>query len=354
MTDISVLEIDRLTVSLGSGRAARPILDEVTVRVDTGEVVGLVGESGSGKSVTCRAALGLLPRGARVNGSVRVAGTEVVGLRGSGLRALRSRQVAMIYQDPRACVNPVRRIGDFLTEGLRTGLGMSAAQAQERIIELLELVGIRDPRAAMRQFPHEFSGGMLQRMVIAAALAPEPALLLADEPTTALDVTTQAEVIAVLTALRASRGTGMLFVTHDLELASAICDRIYVMYAGRVVEHAPVRRLFTRPRHPYTAALLMSTPTLASTNARLVAIEGRPVGLAEAPPGCSFAGRCVHVRDGCRDTVPPLRPVLERVSTGDALEAATQSAACLFEGELGDLLAPRSVVVPDAVSGCVG
>ncbi|MGW0659819.1 ABC transporter ATP-binding protein [Streptodolium elevatio] len=303
--DAPLLDIEGLTLRLPDHAAARPILDGVSLRVGRGETVGLVGESGSGKSVACRTVLGLLPQGSRTEGAVRVAGTDVLGLGPAGLRGVRRRQVAMVFQDPRASVNPMRRVGDFLTEGLRL-LGMSKTQAPARAEELLAEVGIRDPRGALRRFPHQFSGGMLQRVVIAAALAGDPALLLADEPTTALDVTTQAEVVGILRRLQVRHGTGMLFVTHDLELAAAICDRIYVMYAGRIVESQSAAALFEHPRHPYTAGLLASTPRLEADSEPPRAIPGRPVSLAEAPEGCAFAERCAFAVERCRTEVPAL------------------------------------------------
>ncbi|MGW1011183.1 ABC transporter ATP-binding protein [Streptomyces termitum] len=298
-----VLEIDGLGLRLPDDRAARPILDGVSLTVRAGETVGLVGESGSGKSVACRSVLGLLPRGARTTGRVLVGGEDVLTMGRARLAALRAREVAMVFQDPRASVNPLRRVGDFLTEGLRAS-GTPAAEATARAEELLDAVGIRDPRGALRRHPHQFSGGMLQRVVIAAALAAEPALLVADEPTTALDVTTQAEVVSILARLRAERGTGMLFVTHDLELASAVCDRMYVMYAGRIVEARSTDDLFDRPRHPYTAGLLACTPRIEAGAPAPRPVPGRPVSLAEAPPGCSFAARCAHTVARCTEEKP--------------------------------------------------
>ncbi|MET7301057.1 ABC transporter ATP-binding protein [Embleya sp. NPDC005575] len=303
--DVPLLDMVGLTLRLPDHAAARPILNGVDLRVERGETVGLVGESGSGKSVACRTVLGLLPKGARAEGTVRVEGTDVLAMGAAGLREVRRNKVAMVFQDPRASVNPMRRVGDFLTEGLRVR-GMPKDQALARAQELLTEVGIRDPQGALRRFPHQFSGGMLQRVVIAAALSGDPALLLADEPTTALDVTTQAEVVGILRRLQHRHGTGMLFVTHDLELAAAICDRIYVMYAGRIVESQPVADLFARPRHPYTAALLASTPRLEADAAAPQPIPGRPVSLAEAPPGCAFAARCAFAIERCRTEAPAL------------------------------------------------
>ncbi|MCM0673309.1 ABC transporter ATP-binding protein [Micromonospora phytophila] len=310
---MTALAINNLTVELPAV-ARRPLVADVTLQVGAGEVVGLVGESGSGKSVTARAALGLFPPSAQVTGSVRVAGTEVVGLTGQALRRLRAEQVAMVFQDPRASINPLRRVGDFLTEALRANRGWSKAKALTRAVELLTEVGIAQPGVAVRKYPHQFSGGMLQRVMIASALAVEPVLLLADEPTTALDVTTQAEILATLLSAQAERAMAMLFVTHDLELAATICDRIAVMYAGRIVEEQPAQRLFDAPQHPYTRGLLTATPKLpaggdaaSSDVAPLVPVAGRPLSLAENPAGCAFAPRCPIVVDDCAAATPVTR-----------------------------------------------
>ena len=302
----ALLDITGLSLRLPAV-ARRPLLADVSLRVGAGEVVGLVGESGSGKSLTARAVLRLLPPGADVDGRIEVAGTEVLGAPEDAVRGLRRSTVSMVFQDPRAGINPIRRIGDFLTESLRLHHGWSRTAASERALALLASVGLPDPERHVRQFPHELSGGMLQRVMIAGALTVEPQLLLCDEPTTALDVTTQAEILAILGRLQREQGMGMLFITHDLDLAAAVCDRVYVMYAGRIVEESPALALFEHPRHPYTAGLLASTPGVAADHDRLVPIPGSPLSLLERPRGCSFAPRCPYaVEPVCTEAVPPL------------------------------------------------
>ncbi len=303
---IPLLEVDGLTVRLGVEGAKRPVLRAVSLTVRPGESLGLVGESGSGKSMTARAIGRLLPRGAEVDGAIRFGGRDVSTLTGGDLRRYRN-QVAMIFQDPRAHTNPVRRIGDFMTEALRTNLKVPTADARKRATEMLAQVGIEDGARRLRQYPHELSGGMLQRVMIATALLTRPRLLLADEPTTALDVTTQAEVMAILDELRHELGLAMVFITHDLELAAAICDRTAVMYAGQIMEVRTSSLLHNDPLHPYTAALAAARPDIAQTSRRLRAIPGRPLSAFEAPPDeCAFAPRCAHARDICRAEVPGL------------------------------------------------
>ncbi|MFE5325197.1 ABC transporter ATP-binding protein [Embleya sp. NPDC056575] len=301
-----LLDIEDLTVELPGVGARRPVLDAVRLRVDRGEVVGLVGESGSGKSTAAKAVLRMLPRDARIRGRVDVAGRDVLTLDTGDLRELRARRVAMVHQDPRSSLNPVRRIGDFLTERLIHTLGRPKAQAYAEALRLLEAVGIVRPAERLRQFPHELSGGMLQRVVIAAALAGDPELLLADEATSALDVTTQAEILAILREHRARRGLGLLFITHDLHLAAAYCDRVYVMYAGRVVEERPAEQLFEDPRHPYTAGLLACTPELGDPRP-IRPIPGRPPSLDDAFPGCPFVARCPAAQGACETWRPVAR-----------------------------------------------
>jgi oligopeptide/dipeptide ABC transporter ATP-binding protein len=276
----------------------------VSLSIRPGEALGLVGESGSGKSMTAKAVDRLLPAGAQTEGSILFDGHNIARFAGQDLRRYRS-QVAMIFQDPRAHTNPVRRIGDFMTEALLCQ-GVSKAEAVARAVEILGLVGLRN-RHILQQYPHELSGGMLQRVMIGTALLTEPKLLLADEPTTALDVTIQAEVMAILDELRGEFGLAMLFITHDLELAAAICDRTAVMYAGQIVETSRSERLHDDPLHPYTAALSAARPDITQTRARLRAIPGRPLSAFEAPPGeCAFAARCPHAKDFCRSAAPPL------------------------------------------------
>ncbi|MFI6472764.1 ABC transporter ATP-binding protein [Streptomyces sp. NPDC050516] len=303
-----VLDIKGLRLRLP--RTARPVLDGVDLSVSAGETVALVGESGSGKTLTSRSVLGLLPPGSGASGTVRVAGEDVLTMTAARLRALRTGTAAMIFQDPRAAINPLRRIGDFLTESLRLNTMMPAEEADRRAGEMLVAVGLTP--AALRRYPGQLSGGMLQRVMIAAAVMGEPALLLADEATTALDVTTQAEVVALLADLRDRFHTALLFVTHDLGLAATISDRVYVMYAGRIVETGSADALFARPRHPYTEALLAATPRLDAPQGRLAAIDGQPPDLRAELTGCPFAPRCVHATTICAEQAPA-----DRLVTGD-------------------------------------
>jgi oligopeptide/dipeptide ABC transporter ATP-binding protein len=307
---MSLLEIDGLHVELpGPDGGARPVIHDVALHVDAGEAVGLVGESGSGKTMTLRSIVHLLPRGATATGRVRFGGTDVLGLKGAELRRWLASDVAVVFQDPRAHINPTRTIGDFLCEARVLVRGEKRAIAMARAEELLDAVGIADARRRLRQRPFELSGGMLQRVMIAAALAAEPKLILADEPTTALDVTTQEEVMAILDELRRERGLAMVFVTHDLELATAVCDRVAVMYAGRIVEDEPAASLHECAAHPYTVALLAARPGLRASGEPLATIEGRPISAFEASEACAFAPRCPRAEARCRAERPALRPV---------------------------------------------
>ncbi len=295
-------------MDLPTSSGLRRVIHDVTLDIAEGEAVGLAGESGAGKSMTARAVIRLLPRGAVVGGDITFEGTSVLEMSTSSLREYRMRDVAMIFQDPRAAINPVRRIGDFLTEAL-IERGDPESSALETVTELLESVGINDVPRRLRQYPHELSGGLLQRVMIAAALAIKPRLLLADEPTTALDVTTQSDVMVNLDAQRRERGLAMIFVTHDLELASAVCDRIAVMYAGFLVEDSPAEGLHREALHPYTAALLASRPSVTMRERRLVAIPGRPLSAFEVGDGCAFVARCPFAVERCHVERPLLREV---------------------------------------------
>ena len=295
----SLLAIRGLRVDLPVEGELRRVIHDVSLQIAPGEALGLVGESGSGKSMTARAIARLLPPGAVTSGEIAFDGSPVLELGKGALRRYRRGGVAMVFQDPAAHINPVRTIGDHLTEGLRLVRGVDGAEAARRSAAMLSEVGIADGERRLRQYPHELSGGMLQRVMIAAALLDEPRLILADEPTTALDVTTQSDVMAILDELRTERGLAMLFITHDLDLAAGICDRTAVMYAGSIVEEQRSDRINHDPLSPYTAALLGARPRVDSRSERLLAVEGRPRSAFEAPAGCAFADRCPHAQPEC-------------------------------------------------------
>ncbi|MDI3404219.1 ABC transporter ATP-binding protein [Streptomyces cavernicola] len=319
---MTLLDVRNLGVAVPAARDWRTLVDGVDLAIGSGEAVGLVGESGSGKSMTARTLLGLTPPGARVTGDIVFDGDSVTGMSRRELRALRARRVAMVFQDPRAHINPVRSVGDFLTEALIAHLGHTPTEAQARATRLLADVGIPDGARRLRQYPHELSGGLLQRVMIAAVLAAEPELVLADEPTTALDVTTQSEVMAILDELRRERGMAMLLITHDLALAAATCDRLSVMYAGRIVETQESTALTATPRHPYTSGLMLSRPSIDTVVDRLPVIPGRPVAAYESGDGCAFEPRCAHAEAHCRDRRPAVQ------------DLAGARVACVRAGEL--------------------
>jgi oligopeptide/dipeptide ABC transporter ATP-binding protein len=304
-----LLELHDLDVEIPLADGTLHAVRGVSLTAYPGQAVGLVGESGSGKSLTLRAAMDLLPVPARITGgSVVVAGRDVTGLKPAQRRALVSSSMAMIFQDALTALNPTMRIGDQVAEVPRQRLGMSASAARARALDLLHQVGIRDPEQRYRAFPHELSGGMRQRICIAIALSAEPGLILADEPTTALDVTIQAQVLGVLDGLR-QEGVGLVLVTHDLAVVSSTCSELNVMYGGRVVEHGATDVLLSAPRHPYTAALLRSVPDPDEPVHRLLTIPGAPPDLLQTIDGCAFAPRCLAVVERCVTERPPLMGV---------------------------------------------
>ncbi|WP_020099827.1 ABC transporter ATP-binding protein [Mycobacterium sp. 360MFTsu5.1] len=307
----SLFSIQDLKVLVRYRGSDRTLVRDVTLDVDAAESLGLVGESGSGKSLTIKAAMRLLPKNSTTHGGIEFDGRDVLRLNRRDLTRYRSRDVALIHQDPRAHINPTRTIGQFITEGpVHTGL-MTKEEATERACTLMRDVGISDADRRLRQFPHQLSGGLLQRVMIVAALLPSPSLIFADEPTTALDVTVQSDVMAILLEQIRDRQVAMVFVTHDLDLAAAVTDRLAVMYAGSIVETGASVEICAHPMHPYTAGLLQSRPSTTQVR-RLTAIPGRPVAAFEAGQGCSFAPRCPFAVDRCRSDAPLRREVRGR------------------------------------------
>ncbi|CAL75469.1 Putative oligopeptide ABC transporter (ATP binding protein) [Bradyrhizobium sp. ORS 278] len=285
------------------------VLHGIDLDIAKGEAVGLVGESGSGKSVTWLAALGLLPAKARVTGSATLDGRELIGADGKVLDQVRGRRIAMIFQDPASALNPVLTIRRQLCESLALHRGLRGEAARVEALRLLDLVGIPDANRRLSAYPHEFSGGQVQRIMIAMALAGQPDLLIADEPTTALDATIQAQILDLLAAVRLEFNMAMVLISHDLGVVAENCDRVCVMYAGRIVERAPATRLFDDPWHPYAQGLIGALPPLDGARKRLQAIPGTVPDPRALPSGCAFAPRCAHVADGCHASVPPLAPI---------------------------------------------
>jgi oligopeptide/dipeptide ABC transporter ATP-binding protein len=303
----ALLEVDDLQVTFaGRGRELRAV-DGVSYRVYPRQTLAIVGESGSGKTVSCRAVMGLLPQAAVVTGSARFQGLQLIGLAEDRMREHRGADVAMVFQDPTRSLNPTMRVGAQIAEAVRTHRQVGRAQSREEAVELLRLVHIPLPERRCLEYPHQLSGGMRQRIMIAIALASRPRLLIADEATTALDVTTQAQIMDLLLELQAELGMALMLISHDLGLAASYADEVIVMYAGRIVEQASARRLFTRVRMPYTQALFEAIPRLdRPAHSPLPVIGGRPPDLAALPPGCSFAPRCRNAADDCRAAAPPL------------------------------------------------
>ena len=300
---MSFVEIRELRVAFDGTQ----VLHGIDLDIRKGEAVGLVGESGCGKSVTWLAALGLLPGKARVTGSVTIDQQELCGASRATLENIRGARIAMIFQDPSSSLNPVIRVGSQIAEALRIHRGLEGDSARKEAIRLMDMVGIPDASSRVHAYPHEFSGGQCQRLMIAMALAGEPDLLIADEPTTALDATIQAQILDLLSTIRAVTDMAMVFISHDLGAVSQVCDRICVMYAGRIVEEGPIEGLFTNPRHPYTRGLFNAIPRLDGGRERLIPIHGTVPDPRNLPQGCSFSPRCGHATEFCRNNLPTLR-----------------------------------------------
>lgn len=307
----AVIDIRDLSVTFHRGRKPVKAVNGVSLSVKAGEVVALLGESGSGKSVTMRSLLRLHPKGTDITGSMTVAGRDVMGLSTRELGQLRGATVSMVFQEPRLALDPVYTLGQQIEETIMRHENVSRQVASERALALFQKVRIPSPERRLKNYPHEMSGGMLQRSMIAMALACNPKVLLADEPTTALDATVQIQILLLIRELQREYGLSVIFVTHDIGVAAEVADRIAVMYAGRIVEEGRVGDIIRDPKHPYTKGLLGARVELAHGRDRLVTIPGSPPDLAAMPPGCAFAPRCDQATDICRQNVPPLRPVGE-------------------------------------------
>src|SRR5246127_2611317 len=308
MSPRALLELENLSTHYVSARGTRVVraVEEVSLRVEAGETLGIVGESGSGKTTLALTILRLLPPAARItSGRLMFEGEDLLKKSDAEMRRVRGKRIAMILQDPMASLNPLFTIGDQVAEPIRVHEGASRGAAWKRAGELLKSVRIPAPQTRLRQHPHEMSGGMRQRIVGAIGISCEPRLLIADEPTTSLDLTIQAQYLALLRELQRAHGLALIFITHNLGIVAKMCDQLAVMYAGRVVEAGPVRQVFRDPAHPYTRALLSSIPRMSDTGQRLTAIEGQPPDLAALPAGCAFSPRCPSVIDRCRELEPP-------------------------------------------------
>jgi oligopeptide/dipeptide ABC transporter ATP-binding protein len=327
MADEPLLEIIDLSVRFPSDDGMVQAVDSISYTINEGETLGIVGESGSGKSVSSMAILGLLSKRAIVTGSVKFRGRQLIGLPNQQMQPIRGARIAMIFQDALTALNPVYKVGDQIAEIITAHNKVPKAQLEQRVIRLLELVGIPNPTERANQYPHEFSGGMRQRAMIAMAIANEPDLVIADEPTTALDVTIQAQVLEVMERIKQRTSSAIALITHDLGVIAGVADRVVVMYAGRVVETGNVDQLFYTPHHPYTEGLLASLPRLdrRAGNERLHRIKGQPPSLLGLPPGCSFNPRCPHAKHLICDGP---RPELIPVGFGG------QQSACLRVGEI--------------------
>ncbi len=311
MTREPLLQVENLHVEFWTNRGTVYAVNGISFAIAPGETLGIVGESGCGKSVTSLALLGILARAGRVTaGRAHFGGRDLLTLDDATLRTIRGREIAMIFQDPMSSLNPVLTVGRQIREALETHFGMDRDPANRRAVELLEQVGIPSARQRLEDYPHQFSGGMRQRAMIAMALACEPKLLIADEPTTALDVTIQAQILDLLRELVSGRDRSLILITHDLGVVAGLCDRVHVMYAGTFVETGTADQVFAAPQHPYTFGLLQSVPRLDTSRRRaLQPIAGSPRNMLSPPDSCPFAPRCPNVIETCTQVLPPLQPV---------------------------------------------
>ena len=310
----ALLELKNLSTHYVSARGTRVVraVDDVSLRVEAGETLGIVGESGSGKSTLALSILRLLPTAARtMGGQILFDGEDLVKKSDAEMRHIRGKKIGMILQDPMASLNPLFTIGDQVSEPIRVHEGLKKASAWDRARDLLKAVRIPSAETRVTQYPHEMSGGMRQRIVGAIGISCEPRLLIADEPTTSLDLTIQAQYLNLLRELQKAHGLALIFITHNLGIVAKMCDQLVVMYGGRVVESGPVTKIFNAPQHPYTEALLSSIPRMSDGRDRLTAIDGQPPDLAAMPPGCSFHPRCVRAIERCREEAPPAFTVAE-------------------------------------------
>jgi len=307
----TVLELEDLTVRFRLKRGDLTAVNGVSFAIERGETFGLVGESGSGKSVTARAVMRLIPHppGEIANGRILFEGENVLDKSDAEMRRLRGRRIAMVFQEPMSALNPVFTVHDQISDALRSNLGLSKAEARERVVELLSLVGIPSPHKRLDSYVHEFSGGMRQRVMLAMALSCSPSLLIADEPTTALDVTIQATILELITGMIERLGMSLLFITHNLGVVAHACDSIGVMYASHIVELGDKREIFAHPQHPYTVGLLNSIPRLDAQAKYLTPIEGTVCNMMAPPAGCKFHPRCAHAMAVCREQAPRLKEV---------------------------------------------
>ena len=312
---MALLEIEGLKTQFFTSAGTVRAVDGVNYNVEAGETVAVVGESGCGKSVTALSIMRLVadPPGKIVEGEIRFNGTDLISLDEEEMRQIRGRDIGMVFQEPMTSLNPVLSVGRQLTETLETHFGMSREDADKRAIELLGLVGIAEPERRLEQYPHHFSGGMRQRVMIAMSLACDPKLIIADEPTTALDVTIQAQILELMKNLTREMGVAMIIITHNLGVVARYADRVNVMYAGKIVETGTAEEIYHNPRHPYTLALLKSVPRLdLPRGAKLDPVDGQPPDLARLDDGCPFRPRCRFAQDGCANDVPPLAEVREK------------------------------------------